>query len=141
MLKTMASAAFLAAMTFACTSAMTSSRPLEGGPQKTVEKKDQEEASAVERACQPLTSYSCQSWPAQAQVIAKVAAVKSLHSEAQKACEVTLDVKKSHAHVLCPLDTDSPQVSYLVCGACPEKGSEIFGVILRDAKGVARLDP
>lgn len=90
--------------------------------------------------CAPITDVSCAAYPEQAQIIAKVAAVEINVVDGTSVCTVKLEAPRYYAaHSLCPL-SDDQNLQYTVCGACPEVGAEVSGVMMRDANGNAVLD-
>lgn len=90
--------------------------------------------------CAPITDVSCSAYPEQAQIIAKVAAVETSVVNGESVCVVTLDAPRHYAaHGLCPL-ADDQNLQYTVCDVCPEVGTEVSGVIMRDVNGNAVLD-
>jgi hypothetical protein len=86
--------------------------------------------------CAPLTSIDCGTWPAQAQMIGVV--VKAL--PVQKGCIVTVKPSAWQDHPLCPMYMTNSTVSYGVCGACPEEGKEVSGVLMSNGQGHTVLD-
>ena len=123
---------FSVVSTLACT--------VESDPSKTADAQKTAGKTEEVNACQPIRSLTCQSWPEQAQVIAKVTAVKALTSGSQKLCEVTIEPAMWSEHSLCPMGETVPNFTYQVCGECPEKGSDVSGVLMGNANGLRVLD-
>ncbi len=89
--------------------------------------------------CAPISETSCASYPEQAQIIAKVVATEGSVVDGQNVCAVSIAPRYFSNHALCPMNEEE-NLQYVTCGACPEVGTEVSGVLVKDASGIVRLD-
>jgi hypothetical protein len=97
-------------------------------------------SALAQNACETVSDLSCRSWPSQAQMIGKVTAVAPLSLSGQNLCDVTVAPSSWQEHILCPMSQTDSTVIYQVCGACPEVGSEVYGVLMESEGGLVVLD-
>ena len=132
LIKSLCLAVFSLASIIACT--------VESDTSKTADAPKTSEKTEEVNACQPIQSLTCKSWPEQAQMTAKVTAVKALTSGSQKLCDVTIEPTSWSEHILCPMGETPSNFTYQVCGECPEKGSDVSGVLMGNGNGLRVLD-